>query len=86
MPARLRQLQRDFATQQKNNAATDGEVYCTLSCAMIYVDAENDSRAEDVGSRVENALHSMKKLGGNQLAVIEPRDEDGELPAVTASG
>ncbi len=86
MPTRFRQLQRDFATRQKDDAATDGEVYCTLSCAMIYVDAENDSRAEDVGSRVENALRSVKKLGGNQLAVIEPRDKDGELPAVTASG
>ncbi|MCZ6731549.1 MAG: hypothetical protein O7B27_03210 [Gammaproteobacteria bacterium] len=53
---------------------------------MIYVDAENDSRAEDVVSRVENALRSVKKLGGNQLAVIEPRDKDGELPVVTASG
>jgi len=41
---------------------------------MTYVDAENDSRAEDPVSRVENALRSAKKLGGSQLVVIEPRD------------
>ena len=73
--------QPDFVTRQKDNAATNGEVYCTLSCAMTYVDAENDSRVEDTVSRVENVLRSVKKLGGNQLAVIEPRDKDGKPPA-----
>ena len=63
-----------IATRQKDSAATTGEVYCTLSCVMTYVDAENDSRAEDPVSRVENALRSAKKLGGSQLVVIEPRD------------
>ncbi len=86
MPARFRQLQQNFATRQHNSAATAGQVCCTLSCAMTYVDAENDSRAEDTFSRVENALRRVKKLGGNQLAVIEPSDKDDEPPAVTASG
>ena len=31
--------------------------------------------------RIDNALRSVKKLGGNQLAVIEPRDKDGKPPA-----
>lgn len=87
MLTRLRQLQQDFATRQKDSAVTTGEIYCTLSCAMTYVDAENDSRVEDPVSRLENALRSAKKLGGNQLVVIEPRDKDGESPlAVTANG
>ncbi|MFQ5759906.1 MAG: GGDEF domain-containing protein [Acidiferrobacterales bacterium] len=84
MPTRLRQLQQNFATRQHNSAATVGQVCCTLSCAMTYVDAENDTRAEDTFSRVENALRRV--LGGNQLAVIEPSDKDDEPPAVTASG
>ncbi len=86
MPARLRQLQQDFATRQKDSAVTTGEVYCTLSCAMTYVDAENDHRAEDPVSRVENALRGAKKLGGSQFVVVEPRPKDGEPLAVTASG
>lgn len=81
MPTRLRQLQQDFATRQKDSAVTAGKVYCTLSCAMTYVDAANDSRAEDSVSRAENALRRVKKLGGDQLVVI-----DGEPLAVIANG
>ncbi len=86
MPTRFRELQQNFATRQRDSITTGGEVCCTLSCAMTYVDVENDSRAEDMFSRVENALCSVKKLGGNQLAVIELSDKDDEPPAATAGG
>ncbi|MDH3671691.1 MAG: GGDEF domain-containing protein [Gammaproteobacteria bacterium] len=86
MPTRLKELQQNFSTRQKDSIATGGEVHCTLSCVMTYVDTGRDGRAEDTFSRAENALRSVKKLGGNQLAVIESSDKDDEPPAVTASG
>lgn len=86
MPGRVRQLQQDFATRQRDSAATNGEVYCTLSCAVTVVDAENDTRAEDPIARVENALRRVKKLGGDQIAVVELAAKSDEPPAALASG
>jgi hypothetical protein len=83
---RLGQLQQDLATRQRDSIAIGGEVYCTLSCVMTYVDAENDSRTEDTFCRVENALCSVKKLGGSQLTVIDFSDRSDEPSAVIASG
>lgn len=76
---RLGQLQQDLATRQRDNIATGGEVYCALSCAMTYIDAENGSGTEDTFSRVE-------KLGGDQPMVIDFSDKNNKPPAVTASG
>lgn len=83
MCGRLKQLQQDFAMRQQQGTVAAGEVYCTLSCGMTYVDPENDKRPEDTLLRAESAAQMAKKRGANQIAIVPPlRDGSGKLLTV----